>query len=105
MENNTSKNTRIRFASETDPAYALTIIKTEGKKGINVRASYKSKGAEKAQAGCRSIHQTHEEADKAVSLLVHAASQRGWKLLPAEEKKSRVGAFAEIPAAPVKGKK
>jgi hypothetical protein len=102
----TSKNTRVRLISDADSAYTLTVIKTEGKRGINVRASYKSKGTAKAQAGCRSVHQTHEEADKAVKALVETATtQRGWKVQMSEQKKSSVGAFTELPAAPVKGKK
>jgi hypothetical protein len=100
MNMDTSKSTRVRLTSDVDSTYQLTILKTEGRRGINVRASYKTKDAPKAKAGCRSVHQNHEDADKAVQSLVAAAQQRGWTVSATEEKRKHVGAFTEIPLAP-----
>lgn len=92
------KNASLRFVSPDGKA-TLTVIRSVGKRGINVRASLKADGDKKASTGCRSTHSTEAEANAAVSQLKSATLQRGWT-----ERVKTAGAtkqaFTEIPQAP-----
>ncbi len=87
--------TTLRFVSP-DGKSMLKVLKTQGRRGINVRASLKTESDTKAQTGCRSTHATDAEAEKAVETLREATLQRGWI---AQQAKAVRNAFGEIPHA------
>jgi hypothetical protein len=92
------KNRSLRFVSPDGKA-TLTVIRSVGKRGINVRASLKADGDKKAATGCRSTHTTEAEANAAVEALKNATLQRGWTERVKTTAASKQ-AFTEIPVAP-----
>lgn len=94
--NITMKNIKVVFASP-DSKQTLTITASQGKKGINVKASIKTgkgKGTAKAQTGAREVVKTEQEAQAAVDTLAAHAKKSGWVKKAITSK----NAFTMIPA-------